>query len=68
MLNNIDSKILIMKKFIVETYYTCTFKTVHTLDELNEVELGHLEDIESELTPMLTELPDQLQEYLDDEM
>ena len=36
--------------------------------ELNEVELGHLEDIESELTPMLTELPDQLQEYLDDEM
>ena len=26
-----------MKKFIVETYYTCTFKTVHTLDELNDV-------------------------------
>ncbi len=36
--------------------------------ELNEVELGHLEDIESELTPMLTELPGQLQEYLDDEI
>ena len=26
-----------MKKFIVETYYTCTFKTVHTLDNLNDV-------------------------------
>ena len=35
--------------------------------ELNEVELGYLEEIESELTPMLTELPDQLQEYWDDE-
>jgi len=43
MLNNIDSKILIMKKFIVETYYTCTFKTVHTLDELNEVELSKID-------------------------
>jgi ribonucleoside-diphosphate reductase alpha chain len=28
-----------MKKFIVETYYTCTFKTVHTLDDLNDKEL-----------------------------
>jgi hypothetical protein len=36
--------------------------------ELNEVELAHLEEIEEELTPMLTELPDQLQEYLEDEM
>ena len=43
MLNNIDSKILIMKKFIVETYYTCTFKTVHTLDELNDVELSKID-------------------------
>ena len=25
-----------MKKFVVETYYTCSFKTIHTLDELNE--------------------------------
>ena len=25
-----------MKKYLVETYYTCTFKTVHSLDELNE--------------------------------
>ena len=32
-----------MKKFIVETYYTCTFKTVHTLDELNEVELSKID-------------------------
>ena len=28
-----------MKKFIVETYYTCTFKTVHTLIDLNDKEL-----------------------------
>ena len=33
-----------MKKFIVETYYTCTFKTVHTLDELNDAELSKIDD------------------------
>ena len=44
MLNNIDSKIFIMKKFKVETYYTCTFKTVHDLDELNETELSKIDD------------------------
>jgi len=32
-----------MKKFIVETYYTCTFKTVHTLDELNDTELSKID-------------------------
>jgi len=32
-----------MKKFIVETYYTCTFKTVHTLSELNDVELSKID-------------------------
>ena len=32
-----------MKKFIVETYYTCTFKTVHTLDSLNEKELAEID-------------------------
>ena len=32
-----------MKKFIVETYYTCTFKTVHTLDVLNDVELSKID-------------------------
>jgi len=32
-----------MKKFIVETFYTCTFKTVHTLDELNDVELSKID-------------------------
>ena len=25
-----------MSKFLVETHYTCTFKIVHELDELNE--------------------------------
>ena len=28
-----------MKKYIVETYYTCTFKTVHSLKDLNDQEL-----------------------------
>jgi len=32
-----------MKKFIVETYYTCTFKTVHTLDDLNDIELSKID-------------------------
>ncbi len=32
-----------MKKFIVETYYTCTFKTVHTLDNLNDLELDKVD-------------------------
>ena len=32
-----------MKKFLVETYYTCTFKTVHTLDELNDQELKKID-------------------------
>ncbi len=32
-----------MKKFIVETYYTCTFKTTHNLDELNEQELSKID-------------------------
>jgi len=32
-----------MKKFVVETYYTCTFKTVHTLDDLNDKELSKID-------------------------
>ena len=32
-----------MKKFIVETYYTCTFKTVHTLDNLDDIELSKID-------------------------
>ena len=32
-----------MKKYIVETYYTCTFKTVHTLDSLNDNELSKID-------------------------
>jgi ribonucleoside-diphosphate reductase alpha chain len=32
-----------MKKFTVETYYTCTFKTIHTLDELNDIELSKID-------------------------
>ena len=33
-----------MSKFIVETFYTCTFKIVHKLDELNEKKLSELEN------------------------
>ena len=33
-----------MKKFIVETFYTCTFKTTHTLDELNDKELSKIDN------------------------
>ena len=32
-----------MKKYIVDTYYTCTFKTVHTLKDLNEQELSKID-------------------------
>ncbi len=32
-----------MAKYLVETYYTCTFKVNHYLDEVNEVELKNLE-------------------------
>ena len=33
-----------MSKYLVETFYTCTFKLVHTLDELNEKKLSELEN------------------------
>ena len=32
-----------MAKYLVETYYTCTFKVNHYLDEINETELKSLE-------------------------
>ena len=32
-----------MSKYLVETYYTCTFKVNHYLDEINEKELKNLE-------------------------
>ena len=33
-----------MSKYLVETFYTCTFKIVHKLDELNERKLSELEN------------------------
>ena len=33
-----------MKKYIVETYYTCTFKTVHNLDNLDDTELSKIDN------------------------
>ncbi len=32
-----------MAKYLVETYYTCTFKVNHFLDDINETELNNLE-------------------------
>ena len=33
-----------MSKYLVETFYTCTFKIIHKLDELNEKKLSELEN------------------------
>ena len=33
-----------MKKYIVETFYTCTFKTVHKLNDLNDQELSKIDN------------------------
>ena len=33
-----------MSKYIVETFYTCTFKIIHKLNELNETKLSELEN------------------------
>ena len=32
-----------MKKYVVETYYTCTFKTIHNLDNLDDAELSNID-------------------------
>ena len=33
-----------MSKFLVETHYTCTFKIVHELEELNEKALANIDN------------------------
>ena len=33
-----------MTKYLVETFYTCSFKIVHKLDELNEKKLSDLQN------------------------
>ena len=33
-----------MSKFLVETFYTCSFKITHKLDELSERKLEELEN------------------------
>ena len=35
-----------MSKYLVETYYTCSFKVKHYLDELNEDQLSKLDQRE----------------------
>ena len=32
-----------MKNILLETYYTCTFKTVHTLNNLDDNELSKID-------------------------
>ena len=32
-----------MAKYLVETYYNCSFKVTHYLDDINEKELSQLE-------------------------
>ena len=32
-----------MKKYVVETYYTCTFKTIHRLNNLDDTELSKID-------------------------
>ena len=32
-----------MSKYLVETYYTCSFKVKHYLDNINESEISNLE-------------------------
>ena len=32
-----------MAKYLVETYYTCSFKVNHYLDDISEIELSNLE-------------------------
>ena len=32
-----------MKKYVVETFYTCTFKTIHTLNNLDDKELSKVD-------------------------
>ena len=34
---------LFMSKYLVETFYTCSFKVQHTLNNLNEKEILNLE-------------------------
>ena len=33
-----------MSKFLVETHYTCTFKIIHELDDLNEKSLSEVDN------------------------
>ncbi len=35
-----------MAKYVVETYYNCSFKVIHYLDDVNEKELSNLEERE----------------------
>ena len=41
--SNLNKGFKKMSKYLVETYYTCTFKVNHYLDDINETELKNLE-------------------------
>ena len=42
-----------MAKYLVETYYTCSFKVKHYLDELNEEQLSKLDEEKMENLKLL---------------
>ena len=42
-----------MKKYLVETYYTCTFKTVHSLNELNEKAMADIDKREDGIVEVI---------------
>ena len=42
-----------MKKFLVETYYTCTFKTVHSLNEINEKSMSEIDSREDGIVEVI---------------
>ena len=52
-----------MKKYVVETYYTCTFKTVHSLNNLDDILIsGSRKDL---IKKQLLSISEDLERYKD---
>ena len=56
-----------MKKYVVETYYTRTFKTVHTLDNLDDAALNKIDQRSDEVEVIDVKLNNRKQEKLEKE-
>ena len=52
-----------MAKYLVETYYTCNFKTSHYLDDINEKELSNLEKRDDGRFEILDDKSEQVLEF-----